>query len=99
VFNEGRDICGGYIGVGEGVGPDGCLAAAKQAVAYLQENTDLSKAKSILINVYGDSSFLATNEAVRYIQGFLNEDTNILFGVKHCEVEPEFANVFVIAMG
>ncbi|MDX9856184.1 MAG: cell division protein FtsZ [candidate division Zixibacteria bacterium] len=97
-----REMGDALMGTGAGEGEDKATVAAQQAISSpLLENTSISGAKGVLINVTGgeDMTLFDVNTATSLIYDEAGPDANIIFGAV---IDPSMTNqmrVTVIATG
>lgn len=90
-----------HMGIGSASGDDKGLIAAKLAVNSPLLETELTGARSLLINITGgeDLSLMEINEAVEYIREKADKDVEVIFGTT---TDPDMDNqitVTIIATG
>jgi cell division protein FtsZ len=105
-LNDVRRIMSGkgsaLMGVGSASGEGRAIAAAKKAISSpLLENSDMSGAKGVIINIVGgtDLSLYEVNEAATIVSKAADQEANVIFGAV---IDPDLTNeikVTVIATG
>lgn len=90
-----------HMGIGVATGEDRAMEAARQAVASPLLETSIDGAKSVLINISGDTSIglLEIEEAASLIAQAADPDANIIFGAGIDEDLENQARITVIATG
>lgn len=90
-----------HMGIGIASGEDRAVEAARQAIASPLLETSIDGAKSVLINVSGDSSIglMEIEEAASLIAQAADPDANIIFGAGIDEDLNNQARITVIATG
>lgn len=90
-----------HMGIGIAAGEDRAIEAARQAIASPLLETSIDGAKSVLINVSGDSSIglMEIEEAASLIAQAADPDANIIFGAGIDEDLNNQARITVIATG
>ncbi|HPR63804.1 MAG TPA: cell division protein FtsZ [Thermoanaerobaculia bacterium] len=104
-FNDVRNILKGQgkaiMGIGEAVGDDRAVVAAKSAISSpLLTSTTIEGAKSILINFSGrDLKLMECSEACKLIEEMAHEDAEVMWGVVEDETLAESIKITVFATG
>ncbi len=90
-----------HMGIGVANGEDRAMEAARQAVASPLLETSINGAKSVLINITGDSSLglMEIEEAASLISQAADPDANIIFGAGIDDSLESQARITVIATG
>ena len=90
-----------HMGIGVASGEDRAIEAARQAIASPLLETSIDGAKSVLINISGDSSIglMEIEEAASLIAQAADPDANIIFGAGIDEDLNNQARITVIATG
>lgn len=89
------------VGSGEAAGQDRAVKAAHTAIAQLEADGSIERARGILVNVHGgnDLSLLEVNEAAEAVHQATSLDAELLFGCSTDLVMAGRIRVTVVAVG
>lgn len=95
------DAGSALMGIGQGVGEDRAITAAKTAVASPLLEVSIDGAKGILFNITGgeDLTMSEVNEAAQIISQSADSEANIIFGATINEKMADEVKISVIATG
>mgnify|MGYP002869040975 CR=1 FL=1 len=94
-----RDKGIAHVGIGKASGDNKAMEAVQSAVSSPLLETTIEGASNCILNITGDISLIEVNEAASYVQQLTGEDTNIIFGARYSDAEPDTISVTVIATG
>ena len=88
-FNDLKTILGdkgyGHLGIGQADENTSITDAVKQAINSPLLNTNLARAKYVMINSSGDVNLIELNNAIQYIQEIVGKDAKIMWGTVSSE--------------
>ncbi len=91
-----------FIGIGEGKGENKALDAITNALCNkIQENTDITGATGIIINITSGPDFVITDleKMLNFVRSNADENVNIIYGQRVDETMKEKVSVTIIATG
>lgn len=88
-FNDLKTILGdkgyGHLGIGQADENTSITDAVKQAINSPLLNTNLARAKYVMINSSGDVNLIELNNTIQYIQEIVGKDAKIMWGTVSSE--------------
>ena len=88
-----------HVGIGRAKGDDKAIEAVKTAISSPLLESTIEGATDVIINISGDISLIAANDAASYVEELVGENANIIFGAMYNEDAQDEVSITVIATG